>query len=343
MSFRIDYVIEDALNNPLNPLTYTVENADFQLLAPTNSQALFVGWYLDESFTVPFEVKAPYSDVTAYAKFASESEELVYEKINDAYYVSGYVGNEEIIIIPESYLTLPVIGILDNAFSGKEISKIVVPTSIKYISKDAFASCPSLQMSEYGGAKYIGTLENEFFALISACEQTPESIDISSECVLIADSALSLPTLKSVTGGDKVKFVGNSAFKSARALTEIHIFDTVVEIGENAFSSCRKLSVVELGCNLESLGSSTFSFCEALRVLKLPAISEIPERAFESCRSLETVIIELGVRSIGANAFLGIPESAAIYFTGSESEWGEIQLNGNFNMNEETISFNYIK
>jgi hypothetical protein len=250
-----------------------------------------------------------------------------------------------VITIPDTYLGLSVTGIRANAFSEAVASKIILPKSLKYIEKDAFSSAQNLKFSEHGETKYLGTADNPFFALISVSDgENLESIEIKNECVIVADYAFfGQGGLRLVIGGDNVKFVGNSAFKNARFLKEINIFDTVAEIGENAFYCCTKLTEIKFGESLISIGNSAFAFCEGLRFLSFaPGIAEIPERAFESCLSLEEIIIDTSVERIGLNAFRFIPDTAKIYFKGTESQWNEIELNSNFILNQDFIFFDYV-
>ncbi|MBQ7333286.1 MAG: leucine-rich repeat protein, partial [Clostridia bacterium] len=347
VNFKISYVLAGAENNADNPDSYTVEDIEsINLYSPNCQSALFVGWYLDDDFSEPFAVKEPYTDLTVYAKFIFPSEKLIYEKIGNHYYVSGYSGEEDIILIPDTYLGLSVVGILDNAFSEASASRIIAPNSLKYVSKDAFLYCDNYKPNEYGGVNYLESLDNQFFALISHIDGTmPEIINIRNECVVIADYALdNIPTLNTVTGGNSIKYIGNSAFKGARNLTDIDIFDTVVEIGENAFYSCAKLTRVEFGDGFCNMGKGAFAYCEGLRYLKLSKqLLEIPERAFDSCKALETVIIKSNMKFIGVYAFRGIPDITKIYYSGTPEEWGEIELNSNFEMNLDSIFFNHME
>ena len=343
INFKITYNLGTAENHELNPTSYNVENLNVKLFEPVNSSGVFVAWYLDSDFSIPFEIKEPYSDLTAYAKFAFPSEFITYEKIDGAYYVSGYTGNEDVIIIPDTYQGASVIGILDYAFADSEAYKIILPSSIKYIQKDAFSSCCNLAPLEYDGLKYMGTLENDYFALLEPIEEIATgTVNIHNECVLICDSAFRNQSISSVLGGESVKFIGDSAFRGARSLLDVEIFDTVLEIGESAFASCVKLKNLSFENDIYSIGKSAFSFCEGIRYLKLAGkITKIPERAFESCNFIETVIISDNIEYIGANAFRDISDAANIYYMGTSEDWEKINLNSNFEMNEDFIFFNY--
>ena len=342
VDYSITYVLGSAENNAENPSSYNIETPTFELLNPYNPSAFFEGWYLDAAFTVPFEIKEPISDITVYAKFVYPCENLTYEKIDDAYYVSAAPENDEVIVIPSEYSGLRVVGILDDAFCSNKLKRVFLPDSLKYISKDAFTSCTNLSFSLYGGAKYLPSLNNQYFALIEQGDDACENIEINEKCIIISDFALSTYKLKTVTGGESIKYIGNNAFKNARALSDIDIFDSVIEIGDYAFSSCRNLTHVKFSENLEHIGKGAFEYCEGLLLLELPeGISEIPSMAFFACVSLEKIVLGKGIKTLGINAFGEISANAEIYYTGTELEWQSISLNSNFELNLEFINFEF--
>jgi hypothetical protein len=242
-------------------------------------------------------------------------------------------------VIPEEYCGAAVVGVLANAFSDDSIKTVILSKKLKYIEKDAFSSI-NLSFNEHDGAKYLGTLDNPYFALISSNQNVRESVEINNECVIISDFALNIHNLRSVTGGDKVSFVGNSAFKNAMELVDIDIFDTVCEIGESAFFACSRLASISFGNGLSQIGKNAFAHCQGLSYLKLSGtLSIIPENAFLYAVSLDTVLIGTSIKEIALNAFYGMGDDAKIYYLGSESEWNEIELNSNFEANADMIFY----
>lgn len=75
ISYAIHYELNGAVNAASNPLTYTIESADFTLAAPhhTNANLSFAGWYLDQGFREPITSvrKGTTGDMTLYAKWES--------------------------------------------------------------------------------------------------------------------------------------------------------------------------------------------------------------------------------------------------------------------------------
>ena len=71
------------------------------------------------------------------------------------------------------------------------------------------------------------------------------------------DSFLAYRKLKTVTGGNNVKIIGNSAFLSTETLTDIPYFKNVKKIGEGAFEYCN-ISNLSLPQGIEEIGNTAF-------------------------------------------------------------------------------------
>lgn len=106
---------------------------------------------------------------------------------------------------------------------------------------------------------------------------------------------------KKVTGIEKNAFAGNSLVYS------VAIPSSVKFIGEKAFYSCVALSQVSFFGEFSSLTLSkgVFSDCHNLTNISLPdCVSVIPDTCFKNCTSLKTFNIKNTVKAIGSEAFL---------------------------------------
>ena len=72
INYNINFNLNGGVNNEDNPATFTVED-EVVLLAPIKSGFNFIGWFTDETCTVPFEkiYKGTTTDVDVYAKWES--------------------------------------------------------------------------------------------------------------------------------------------------------------------------------------------------------------------------------------------------------------------------------
>ncbi len=78
--------------------------------------------------------------------------------------------------------------------------------------------------------------------------------------------------------------------------------------------------------------------------LAIPAeVNKINNYAFYYCSSLTSVVIPDSVTSIGDYAFFGCSSLTDVYYTGTEEEWGAINIgSGNSYLTDATIHFNYV-
>lgn len=164
--------------------------------------------------------------------------------------------------------TLPAtaVSVGTYAFSGRNISSIVIPDGVQSIENFAFcdckelqavslpdnlqilgdavfSGCDSLQYTVLNEGYYLGNESNPYLLLSEVRQKEIDSIDISP----------------------KTRLIGGSAFLFCNQLKTIVIPDSVVGIGMNAFNSCRSLIKITIGSNVVDIGSSAFSGCEKLK------------------------------------------------------------------------------
>lgn len=142
--------------------------------------------------------------------------------------------------------------------------------------------------------------------------------------------------IKNVKISNRIKYIGNYAFKDCSELTAINIPDSVTAIGAYAFNGCGKLTAIDvpgsvtiigrcafencirladvkLSEGLESIGLYAFGGCEKLTTITIPSSMEkIGEYAFYKCSRLNTVKIPNSVETIGRYAFSGCSRLTSI-------------------------------
>jgi len=111
---------------------------------PTRAGYSFTGWFSDEAKTTPYTFTVyPSDNITVYAGWASANLSFTLINSNTEYEVSRGTATGDI-IIPATYLGLPVTKIADNAFDrfGNPwlLTSMVIPEGIKIIGQNAFRS-----------------------------------------------------------------------------------------------------------------------------------------------------------------------------------------------------------
>lgn len=101
-------------------------------------------------------------------------------------FISGYTGQNSIVIIPSEIDGYKVIGIHDHAFTQKsDITAIKLPDSIKTIQDHAFSQCASLSIIT--GLDNVESLEDHCFSTMSNLRiKLTDSVKASDTLVYVA-------------------------------------------------------------------------------------------------------------------------------------------------------------
>ena len=180
-----------------------------------------------------------------------------------------------------------------------------IPSSVTYIGESAFAGCSELNSITLGyNLKKLGT------GAFSLCDKLKTVRWNAQNCDDITPPPYGSvsPFGGSITSfifGNEVKHIPAYLCSSLPMLTSITIPIGVTSIGDYAFYSCFKLDSVSLGNSLTTIG----------------------EAAFGHCASLTSVTIPNSVINIGNYAFQNVPN---IVFGGTAigSPWGARSRNG---------------
>lgn len=158
---------------------------------------------------------------------------------NEAF-ISGFVTQQELgtVIVPEIINGKTIIGLTESAFENindTHADKIVLPKTLKYISKKSLAEISTVHIELPGPVASLG--ESSF----EGCEH-----------------------LEAITLTEGITKIPYRCFYDASALKSIYIPKGVVVIEENAFTSCNSLSTVLLPSTLTSIEDSAFEHVDRL-------------------------------------------------------------------------------
>ena len=133
--------------------------------------------------------------------------------------ITGYVGSDPNVVIPDTVIGMPVASIANNAFRENIIvTSVVIPDGVAIIGSSAFQDCTGLtsvtiptSVTEIGGSAFAG------------CESLT-SLTIPDGVVAIPGSLVSGCTgLTSVTIPTSVLTIGGHAFRGCTSLTSVTI------------------------------------------------------------------------------------------------------------------------
>lgn len=160
------------------------------------------------------------------------------------------------------------------------LNNIVIPNTVKAISKKAFADCTNLKnLTIENGVESIG--EDAFLNCVS---------------LVGSETGLALPdTITQIEGG---------AFKNCRKLLNVNVPDKIEIIEEETFAGCSSLQNIALPKNLLHIKSQAFQECSSILDVKFPSsLRTIGREAFSDCVSLLNIKLPNNVESIGAFVF----------------------------------------
>ena len=219
--------------------------------------------------------------------------------------------------------------------AGKSAASYSIPTSVTSIGDYAFSGCSSLT-----------------------------SMTLPNSVTSIGSSAFQKCTgLTSVTIPDGVTSIGDFTFSGCTGLTGVTIPDGVTSIGSSTFSGCTSLASVTIPASVTGIGIYAFSntpWQKSLGELAIVngilleyqgndgdvviphGVTTINGTAFFNCRGLTSVTIPDSVTYIGRHAFDYCNSLTDVHYSGSESQWNQIDINnfGNDPLLSATIHFN---
>ena len=217
-------------------------------------------------------------------------------------------------------------GKLSTSLTAAELSSIInlkitgtIDASDFKTMRDKMPKLSFLDISEATVAAYNGTLGTASWITAYAANRIPDyafNVGASSQQFTLA--AVKLPAT--------ITAVGDYAFYSCEALTEIIIPNSVTYIGPGGFGSCNSLVNVTLPVNLttiennafmgaafssivipttvKSIGTDGFGFCKNLKSINISnSVTTISNSAFENCTALTDLTIGNSVTYIGNSAF----------------------------------------
>ncbi len=223
---------------------------------------------------------------------------------NNTCAISGYIGSDTEVVIPESIDGLTVCAIADEAFYGQSaLTSITIPESVTDIGYWAFEECTSLQTVNIPSK--VTTLKNGLFSGCSSLSQVTLHNKITE-----IDSAVfqKCSSLTSISLPDSVASIGYKAFMNCSSLQNITLPAGITKIEKSTFAECSSLSSIIIPESVIAIESNAFTNCSSLTNVSLPSgLTEISDYLFSYCTQLSDVKIPTGVISIGAFAFNDCP------------------------------------
>ncbi len=231
------------------------------------------------------------------------AESFEYSINGDSITLTKYIGQDEIVKIPEKINGAQVVSISDEAFSKSSVRAVYIPDTVKNIGFAAFRDCDSLATLRLS---VIGSKE------------TPTHLGYIFGAEKYEDNPIYIPrSLEMLIIGDRVEAIAPYSLFGAKNIKAVILPDTLVSVGEFAFFECESLLYLKME-NADSLGEYSFAYCKSMIDFKTPEnVGQIGRGTLMGCASLKSLTLAYLGKTAASEGYLG-------YIFGSERrEWNE--------------------
>ncbi|MBQ9162354.1 MAG: leucine-rich repeat domain-containing protein [Clostridia bacterium] len=269
------------------------------------------------------------------------AEDLLFEEMDGGVRITGYEGDDLIVVIPDSIEGKAVLEIAEKAFKDMTALRAVcVPESVRKICHGAFDGCNGLTTLKLPYSAAIYDIFDEdgdktsdgFFGYIFGASEyaiNAAAVSFKLQTVIFTGEGKNVPEgafydcndIVALTLPDGIEKIGDFAFSNCSSLEYVNIGDTATEIGEFAFNECASMLELTLPATTKSIGLGAVQGCGALTSVTLPFVGgSADENTYlgyifgaESYTlaggffplSLQSITLLEGCRSIDDNAFNG--------------------------------------
>ena len=222
--------------------------------------------------------------------------------------INAYYGDSAEVKIPSKIHGFTVVGIVEDAFYGREdIKKVTLPNTIKDIKAGVFKNTALYKNPKNwkNGSLYIS---NSLIAVKPS--EVKDRYQVKEGTTCIADSAFANCTnLKEITIPKSVKGISSKAFYGCTNLSKVNIFQNLKYVGEKVFEKTAyyknsknwKNNALYLNDCLVQVNSKKIKGSYKVK----SGTTYLAESVFKNCKSLTSVTIPDSVTKIEAGGFEG--------------------------------------
>ncbi|MBQ2967727.1 MAG: leucine-rich repeat protein [Clostridia bacterium] len=242
--------------------------------------------------------------------FALTEGDWEFQLLDDEVTITGYLGNAENVVVPETLFGVPVTKIeIDNSEKSLGRAKSVkFPSQLKEL-KNGVLGYYSKALESAVLPEGLEKIENGVF---SDCEEL-KFINLPAGLKYIGDYAFSNCTgLTAVDLPAGLSFLGDRAFSNTGLVELSWPFMPDLNYSHsdawNIFADCKKLEKVTLGYGTPGVPGGTFNGCISLKEVNLPNTvtyidNSLSGGAFEECSALKSIILPTSLKIIESGAF----------------------------------------
>ena len=223
-----------------------------------------------------------------------ENKLFTYDVYREYVIVTGYLGEELEVVIPEKIDRLPVYAIAGLAFyESVPVESVMIPEGVEVLEENAFYYCTALKTVSL--PESLHTIGDKAFSWCSSLEE-----------ITLPDAVTAIPAycfnqctlLKQIRISSAVTSVGARAFSGCESLTSLYFGDAMLALGDYAFRGCKALETVRLSGDCVLSASAMVDRPDTLTVMTME-----DSLCWETCK-------ELGVLLTPDDGSLLLPEES---------------------------------
>ncbi|MDE6023845.1 MAG: leucine-rich repeat protein [Lachnospiraceae bacterium] len=224
-----------------------------------------------------FEVEAGYSGNAPRPYHVTRRTSLYstrYSSEYDGIEIYQYDGENmpAVLNLPDEIGGEPVVGIGEKfAISERGLTKVVLPSTIKYIGNDAFNSCENLETINIPSS--VENIGSRVFTRCSSLKNVDsQSVYTFESGVLYKNKTILVcaPYAAKVTIPETVTEIADYAFYYNDNITALTVPSSVTKIGEAAFGNSSLSTITLQGNNLKEIGNFAFAYTN-LKYVTIPS------------------------------------------------------------------------
>ena len=328
-------------------ICYTGIRLDLACGADTNGYVAYYAKHISQNF-----------DNDSWYVYTEDGYKFFYD--GTAGYLVGYTGEESHLTLPNDFtvnndtviseyeiydyalssdnniesvvMSDSVIGIGTNVLARcNALTSITITENVAKVGQAAFSDCPKLSEVYWNAKKVEITSLNPFWLVGSGSESSNFSIIFGNQCTEIPSAFSNIIGLSSVTIGEKISHIENSAFTDCSNLRSITVDD-----GNAVYHSFGN-SIIETATKTLIKG------CQTSVIPDDGSVTRIGDYAFYGCRSLASIEIPDNIIGIGRDAFYGTEwyntQPDGLVYAGSVvyRYKGDMPINTIVNLREDTL------
>ena len=206
--------------------------------------------------------------------------------------ITKYIGESEIVVVPEKIDNKRVTEIADGAFADLAVKAVYLGDGIEKIGFGVFSGCTSMTTLRIPFVGNGNDISNGGY--IFGAEKYDEN-------------GLHVPgSLTMILVGEKQTQITKNSFYGFKSVEAFVLPDTLESIDEFGFYDCRSLVYINFPEKLKSIGQYAFMNCQSLYKAELPAsLESVGLGAFTDCSELKHLTLPFVGQSKSENRFLG--------------------------------------